>query len=145
MSNHTTQDDERTRDANALPSRPWMPTVEASDAGEPLLTRAKRILSGDIRPDDYLRLPSPAAVRVEREFELVQAMRPGSTLTDGARARVRTDRTLEHHFGGQVVACLRTAAGVIVLAAGEEAIAALVQAVPGSDWKGVAIEFPEPL
>lgn len=124
-------------------------TATASDeappaAGESLIARARRILATGPKPGDCLRLPPDAAARVEREFELVQAMRPGRTLSDGERERVRADRTLQYHFGGQIVACMRTQVGVVVLAAGEE-IPPLVETIPGSDWKGVVIEFPEPL
>lgn len=123
------------------PNRP----AGAREAGEPesVEARAVRILRRrDVRDSDYLRLPPSAMTSVEREFELVQAMRPGVRVSDAERARIHSDRTLEHHFGGQVVACVRTNSGVIVLATGEEAIGALVRAIPGSDWKGVAIEFP---
>jgi len=107
------------------------------------LARALRILEGDIRESDLLPLPSDAAAKVEREFDIAQALRPEATISEAERQRVRLDRTLEFHFSGQPVACLRTPRGAVVLAVGEEEIGALVDAAPADKWQGVAIEFPE--
>jgi len=107
------------------------------------LARALRILDGEIRESDLLFLPPDAAAKVEREFGIAQALRAEAKLSEAERQRIRIDRTLEFHFSGQPVACLRTPNGVAVLAVGEQEIGALVEASPAEKWRGVVIEFPE--
>lgn len=111
---------------------------------ESVVDRAKRILGGDIRPDDYLALPAEAAAKVEWEFEMALQQRPGAVLTETEKLRIRQNRALEFHYGGRWVLTLRKPEGVIAFGSGEEAITRLSRDVPEEFQSFMRFEYPMP-
>ena len=104
--------------------------------------RVRRILAVGPRSGDYLGLPPGENERVEKELERARSVRPDARPSRAEEHHVRQDRTLEYPFSGRTVACLRTDAGVIVLAVGGEEIAVLFDSIPADNRRGVTIEFP---
>jgi hypothetical protein len=116
--------------------------VNGTPRDESVMDRAKRILGGDIRPDDYLTLPTDAAAKVEWEFATALQLRPGAVLTETEKLRIRQNRALEYHYGGRWVEALRTPEGVIALATGEDI--GLIDTLPSELRRGVVSEFQLP-
>jgi hypothetical protein len=116
--------------------------ANGTPAGESVVERARRILGGDIRPDDYLTLPPDAAAKVEWEFEMALQLRPGAVLTETEKHRIRQNRALEYHYGGRWVEVLRTPDGVIALATSEDI--GLIDTLPDELRRGVVSEFQLP-
>jgi hypothetical protein len=128
------------------------------------LARARRLLSGDIRPDDYLPVTPEVESRVARDFAFaadhvrkrVAAGRlpAGSAFDPAARfdgvgltltARQRNDYLLSVRYAEQNVAYIVNEQGVIVLGVGLEEGGALIDAFPYELRKGVGFGAPEPL
>jgi hypothetical protein len=103
----------------------------ATGAEPAFLVRARRILSGDIRSEDYLILPAEADAAVRHELEVAQDMHPAVPMAESVRRKVTQDRTLQFHFGRHVVTVLRSEMGVIVVANGIDEIGVLCRAVSG--------------
>src|SRR4051812_30036570 len=92
------------------------PTARAStDAAEPTanghpapadldaaLARARRILGGDVRPDDDLPVPDEVTRAVTEELIRLREGE-GIEVSPEAHQRMLNDRTLMHHHGGDVV------------------------------------------
>ncbi len=131
------------------------PDPAAPPAAEPaFLARARRILGGDVRPDDYLPVTPEVqagvdldlaflAEHVRKQFEAGRI--PEAFGVHPATAvRQRNDRLLSFHHGGQNVACLEDENGVIVLAVGLEQGRAILDAFPYEVRKDVGFGSPEP-
>jgi hypothetical protein len=110
-------------------------------------TNVSPLLSSDLSGSDFHVLPEEVRKKVLRELDLAQALSPDALITEAERQRVLQDRTLQYYCGGKAVACVRSTSGegVAILAVGENEIGALVSSVPPDGWKGVVVEFPEPL
>lgn len=147
------------------------PTAGRPAADEPtqrrepeFLARARRILGGDIRPDDYLPVTPEVESPVARDFAFaadhvrkrVEAGRApaGSTFDPSARfdgvgltlaARQRNDYLLSVHYAEQYLAYVEDEQGVIVLAVGPEQTGALIDAFPYELRKDVGFGAPFPL
>ena len=125
------------------------------------LSRAERILRGDVRPEDYLPVTPEVESRVARDFAFatehvrkrVEAGRlpAGSAFEPNARfdgvgltaaARQRNQWLLSLHHGGQNIAYIEDENGVIVLAVGLEEGGALIDAFPYELRKGVGFGAP---
>ena len=91
-----------------------------------MLARAKRILSGDIRSEDYLHTPDEVADTVH---EMLAQFGEGRVSREFTR-RMLNDWTLSFHHGAQLVACQRTDRGVIVFAVGTKQIKVFLEAFP---------------
>lgn len=102
----------------------WPP----ADALEPraescpeFLDRARRILAGDIRPEDYL--PVPESVRREVDEYLASVEREiGGPVTAAGRQQVLNDATYHFHHAADTTLTKNTDRGVLVLAVGSEQI-----------------------
>jgi hypothetical protein len=105
-----------------------------------MLARAKRILSGDIRPEDYLHTPDEVADTVH---EMLAQFGEGQVSREFTR-RMLNDWTLSFHYGGQHILCKETEQGVIVLALGEQIRAFHKEFPSHDDCPGVVGTVPWP-
>jgi hypothetical protein len=133
------------------------------EARPDFLDRAKRILGGNIRPDDYLPVTAEVEAGVRRDlafaadhvrkrreakglpaaFEIDPNARfDGEGLTLGARQR--NQWLLSLYYGGQNIACIEDEKGVIVLAVGLDESAAVINAFPYEQRKDVGLCTPDP-
>jgi hypothetical protein len=118
----------------------------AAPPAEAPLDRARRILSGDVRPDDYLPV-TPEVLRlanrvVEAGRERVRSA--GIPDVDPAWAReVLFDHILLVHCKNQHVAYLRDDHGIIVLMTGLDEYARMFRELPSELWSGrVGTDYP---
>ena len=137
-------------------------TEPAPEKGEPpFLTRARRILGGDIRPEDYLPVTPEVETRVARDLafaadHMKKAQAAGRASPDlvfdpNGRfdgvgltlvARQRNQWLLSLHYGGQNIAYIESEVGIIVLAVGLEQGGALIDAFPYELRKDVGFGAP---
>jgi hypothetical protein len=115
--------------------------VNGAPAAEPWLARAERILSGDIRPDDYL--PVTPEVARAAGFEMSFARSHRGEPAPEVEGRQLRQALLGFHHGGEDLATLDTDAGVIVLAVGHPQIRELWTVVPRGDRFCITIETPD--
>jgi hypothetical protein len=118
------------------------------------LARARRILGGDIRPEDYLPVTPEVEERVKRDLAFgadhirkqFEAGRiPAVFEPDPCVAiRQRNQWLLSLYYGGQNIACIENETGVIVLAVGLDESAALINAFPYEQRKDVGLCTPDP-
>ncbi|MBA4063940.1 MAG: hypothetical protein C0501_09555 [Isosphaera sp.] len=91
----------------------------AAPAAEPaFLARARRILGGDVRPDDYLPVTPEVRRRVDLFLEWARARGNGMPLAPGVEARQERVETLSFHHGGENIVYIEDERGIIVLAVG---------------------------
>lgn len=107
------------------------------------LARARRILGGDVRPEDYL--PVTPEVRAAADFEMVyiRDQMKREAAPEWAANQLR-DWTLSFHCGGKNILYIKDDRGVVVVAVGLDQIAALVQNLPNKLLDGVTDGYPEP-
>ena len=135
--------------------------VPAPPAEPDFLERARRILGGDVRPDDYLPVTPEVEARVERDFAFaadhikkahaagripavfdVDATTPEFDVPYSIRQR--NEWLLSLYYGGQNIAYIENEKGVIVLAVGLEESAAVIDAFPYEQRKDVGLCTPDP-
>ncbi len=139
-----------------LPAEPNATAVTDPPALRPepaFLARARRILGGDVRPDDYLATTPEieagvaldlafAADHVRKAYEAGRI--PAVFEQDPCAAvRQRNERLLSAYYGGQNIACIETDKGVVVLTVGLEQGAALLDAFPYEQRKNVMFDAPD--
>lgn len=95
----------------------------------PFIARARRILSGNVCPDDYLVVPAVVDSAVAGEEAQLNASF-GVNSCGPYIARIRYDWTLQYFYGTETVACRLSDSGVIVLAVGSEEIRSLLERFP---------------
>jgi hypothetical protein len=127
-----------------------LPTTEPA-----FLSRARRILADDIRPEDYLPLTPEARAAVNRDLafareHIQKAASTGRIPTvyepdPSVPIQQRNNWLLSFHFGGQNIAHIENDAGVIVLAVGLDQTRALLDAFPYELRKDVFLDTPLPL
>ena len=116
----------------------------APPAEPDFLARARRILGGDIRPDDYLPVASEVSALVAEELAQLRE-REFIDASDDFRVRLVNQWALQYSYGGQPVACRRTDRGVIVFAAGTADIQRFLNHFPRLDQRpGVVTTTPAP-
>lgn len=131
--------------AGAATAAPEVPT----GAGEPVpdfVARAARILSGDVRPEDYLPVPDEvraAAADAVRQIETEN----GFELTAEAKQHTLNNWTLWHYHPDDVVLVRHTERGVLVLAAGDDQMHQLrLRLGFTNDYRsGFVLSFPPPV
>lgn len=131
------------------PASPPSPQAEP-----PFLARARRILSGDVRPDDYLPVTPEVQACVERDLAFIRdhirkAAETGRIpqayeIDPSTPIRQRNDWLLSFYHGRQNIACIENDTGVIVLAVGLDQTGALLDAFPYEMRKDVGLATPEP-
>jgi hypothetical protein len=139
------------------------PAEARPEARPDFLDRARRILAGDIRPDDYLPVTPEVEARVQRDlafagdhvrkqfeagripaaFEIdPNARSDDEDLTLGARQR--NQWLLSLYYGGQNIAYIENETSIIVLAVGLEAGGTLIKTFPYELLKDVGFGAPLP-
>jgi hypothetical protein len=111
-----------------------------SSVAEPaFLARARRILGGDIRPEDYLHAPEDVREALTKEL----ARFGDQAVSKDTRQRFLNEWVLSFHHGAQPVACQRTERGVIVIAVGTLQIKLFLESYPNlEDRPDVVITTP---
>ena len=89
------------------------------EARPDFLDRARRILAGDIRPEDYLPVPDEVRQAVADHLRPIEA-ELGGEVTLEAKRHLLNEWTLLHHHDGENVLAKYTDRGVLVLAAGSQ-------------------------
>jgi hypothetical protein len=120
------------------------PTREAR--AEPIpdfLARARRILGGDIRPEDYL--PVTPEVRAAADFEMAhaRALTKVEPLPEVVTHQLR-GWLLSFHHGGENIIYVSDDKGVIVLAAGLDQVGEFMRNIPDEMQDGITAGCPEP-
>jgi hypothetical protein len=142
------ESDTRTPESDAATSPPSPQTEPA------FLARARRILGGDIRPDDYLPVTPEVQACVDRDLAFIrdhirrqyEAGRIPAVyeLDPSTPIQQRNEWLLSFHHGRQNIACIVNDTGVIVLAVGLDQTGALLDAFPYEMRKDVGLDTPEP-
>jgi hypothetical protein len=113
-------------------------TAEVLDA---LLSRARRVLSGEARIEDYL--PVTAEVREATDRDLAFARdRVQGQLAPEVEARQLRQRLLSAYYDGQDIAYTEDERGLIVLAVGLAQVSALLNGIPHASRKKMAVTRP---
>lgn len=112
-----------------------------AEPAEAPLARALRILSGDIRPDDYLAVPPEVQADHDREMNRL-LVEEGIDVAPATRRDILAYNTLRHYFAGQEILRRVTEHGVLVLAADSDEVSAFHRAVPPEQWKFVTLDYP---
>jgi hypothetical protein len=117
------------------------------------LERAARILAGHIRAEDYLQLTPDIEEAIARDLATAEAhvrtlaergqISANLEFADCVHTRQRNERLLSAYHGGQNIACIEDAHGVIVLAVGLEETRALLDAFPYELRAHVLLETPD--
>lgn len=89
-------------------------------AEPPYLARARRILSGDIRPNDYLPMTPEVRHRVDLSMEWARARAKGQPLPPDDQPQQIRQELLSFHHGGDILSYVEDEHGVIVLAVGHD-------------------------
>jgi hypothetical protein len=100
-------------------------------AGEPaFLGRARRILAGDVRPEDYLPVTPEVRRRVDLFMDWARARGNGQALAPEVEPRQLKEELLSFHHGGENVAYIEDEKGIVVLGVGLDQSSALIEAFP---------------
>lgn len=138
------------------PNTPEPPTETATaapeapvGAGEPVpdfVARAARILSGDVRPEDYLPVPDEVRAAVADSARQLEAEN-GFPVSDAEKRRWLSNWTLWHHHPDDVVLVRHTDRGVLVLAVGDAQMYQLRLRLgfTGDHRYGFVLSFPPPV
>lgn len=117
------------------PDGSHLPPAEAPVA------RALRILSGDIRPDDYLAVPADIQADHDREMNRL-LVEEGVAVAPLTYARILCENTLREVYPCRTVIRKVTERGTLVIAVGDE-VGDVRQAIIG-DWpEGYVIVFAD--
>lgn len=117
----------------------WLPFPRSQPIvlPESLQTRIARILTGDIRPDDYLPVPDEVITFVDRA-----EARGGVKLLPEYRRRMISQLALQHHHAGTEVLVRHAPDGVIVLATGPDEVDQVAQTLSPEQQALVSVEHP---
>lgn len=130
-----------TDNTNTLTPEPTTPSTPREH--EPaFLARARRILTGDIRPDDYLTITPEVRRRVESCLQAADARSNGQPLAPEVEPRQVRLELLSFHHGGQNVAYIEDDRGIVVLAVGLEQSSALIETFPDKVSGRVCFDVP---
>ena len=102
------------------------------------LRQIKRILAGE-EPGEPAPVPQEVHAVVEKLLSDLDR-----EVTPEERERLTQDATVLYYGGGQPVACMRTARGVMIFGIGWPAISQLVVRIPPSARQEMRIEHPTP-
>jgi hypothetical protein len=124
-----------TSDTDTLPSEPTTTPHESltspRNGSEPaFLARARRILGGDIQPEDYLAVTPEVRRRVDLFLQAAHARGNGQAIAPEVEPRQLQEEVLSFHHGGQNIVYFADDRGVIVLAVGLEQSSLLIETFP---------------
>jgi len=106
------------------------------------VARAERILSGDVRPEDYLPVTDEIESAVQEYVALVMRNNPRIIRSDEGDNNVRKNFTIMFHCGGKEVLAREDDIGVIVLAMGTPDVIRLEKQLTPKSWQGFGLDFP---
>ncbi len=125
-------------------SRTETPPAPAAVPAEPAWDRAARILSGDVRPGDYLPETPLVKARVARDLEYARARGKAfgfeGEFSPEVERRQRDAWLLVAHHPGEHVAYLQDDMGVVVVMTGLDEIGELLDRFPHELRKGMKLE-----
>lgn len=124
------------------------PPAPAAVPAEPDWDRAARILSGDIRPDDYLPETPLVKARVARDMEFARARGKKfgfeGEFPPEVERHQRDAWLLVIHHPGEHVAYLQDEAGVIVVMTGLNETGRIMDHFPYEQWQNVKFGCVDP-
>jgi hypothetical protein len=110
------------------------------------LERARRILSGDIRPEDYLPVTAEVRRLTDREMDWARerAVAAGyAELDPCVERRQLRDNILRVHCQKQHVAYIEDDAGIVVVITGLDEIGEMLRRLPGELWsERIKLDYP---
>ena len=102
------------------------------------LARARRILEGDIRPDDYLPVTPEVKRLTDREMDYARARGAAAGYTGeldpAVEVRQLRQNLLLVHCKNQHVAYIKNETGIVVVITGLEEIGEMLRRLPGELW-----------
>lgn len=118
---------------------PTLAAPPTAPAAESAWARAERILSGDVRPGDYLPVTAEVRRLTDREMDYGRArlkahLGPDAEPTDGAVRRQLHQNLLRVHCAGQHVAYLEDDVGIVVVLTGLEETGEIIRKMPPEWW-----------
>lgn len=147
-------------DPSAAPVEDTSTALTRPESRSDFLDRARRILGGDVRPDDYLPVTPEVEARVSADLafatEHVKARNGGrlphnfdlnATTAEfplSSFARQRNEWLLSLYYGGQNIAYIANNTGIIVLAVGLDDGRKLLDEVPYELRQDVGFGAPLP-
>lgn len=111
------------------------------------LARARRILEGDIRPDEYLPITPEVKRLTDREMDYARARGAAAGYTgelDPAVERRQLEQNLLLvHCKNQHVAYIKNETGIVVVITGLEEIGEMLRRLPGELWsERICVDYP---
>lgn len=129
-------------------SRTETPPAPAAMPAEPAWDRAARILSGDVRPGDYLPETPLVTARVARDLEHARARGKAfgfeGEFSPEVERRQRDAWLLVAHHPGEHVAYLQDDTGVVVVMTGLDEIGQILDQYPYEQWQNVKFGYVDP-
>lgn len=113
------------------------PTDTPAPAEPAFLARARRILAGDVRPDDYLPVPDTVRAEVKKYLATLPF-----EVTPAAERTLLNQWVLQHHHANNVIFARVTDRGVLVLAVGDPDISVVYQRLAPDHTSGFGYMFP---
>jgi hypothetical protein len=124
-------------DLEAPPGAPT-PTDTPAPAEPAYLARARRILAGDVRAEDYLPVPDTVRADIDDLFHRF-ALEHGTEATPESYQFALNRAVLNHHHGSDVTLARLTDRGVLVLAVTDELIWPVRERLLADDWRGFVL------
>lgn len=132
-------------DRDTLTPEPYAPPSPPAPEDEPaFLARARRILAGDVRPEDYLPVTSEVRHRVELFMDWARGRANGVPLAPEVEPRQLRSELLSFHHGGVNIAYIDDDVGVIVLGVGLEESGRIVRTLAPTTDRTIAFGPPDP-
>ncbi len=118
-----------------------LPKVETGRNDETMLTRALRILGGEIREDDYLPMTEEVRQSLGLSEAYIRDVRKGDLVEEARREHIQY-LLLTFHCGGRDIVSYQDEHGVAVLAVSHE-IRDLLDALSPEQLLRVCLQSPE--
>src|SRR5438477_425652 len=133
-------------DAETLTPEPESAAVPpASDREPAFLVRARRILGGDIRPEDYLPVTPEVQRRVDLFMDWARSRAQGQPppLPEVETRQLRME-LLSYHHGGENIAYIEDDKGILVLGVGLAQAGQIVRTFASQTPYTIAVDAPFP-
>jgi hypothetical protein len=129
-----------------LKSNPQVPAAEANGHSPrpDFLDRARRILGGDIRPEDYLPVTEEVRRSVVRSMDYYRERGKGQELAPEVEPRQLLEELLSFHHGGQNIVFTQAPDGIVVLAVGLDQMKAVLSTFGRTDAGRLIVDLPLP-
>jgi len=121
------------------------PEVAPAANGAPrepdFLSRARRVLAGGARPEDYLPVTPEIRLAVGHTMAGYRERGRGQELAPQVEPRQLLDELLAFHHGGRLIVFTQDAAGVVVLGVGDQ-IGAILAALGPTHAARLVVDTP---